>query len=338
MTATVQTPSRILLTRLLDNPDDIASIPDIISTFYLGASVNVMPKSMFQHLKLANLKEINMLVEMADMIRKSLLEIVENIMNFSLGIREDRVLFDMDGAMYHSEIPIEKVYMANSIQEEESFNLLEIGDDLFSYESPACLLFKQYTRFCNDESIDTLDSSDSMQEPKVKHKNVMNLEKITLRWHVLDTMLFMEKGNMECSNNGCASGIMKDKVLEEIREFDNEIEQLANEYNLRMGKKGYALDDVWENAKNSMAVHYTHGTMTDSRKKSDKRVLDDALPLGRANRSRFMGTIRKEIDEEGGSHNKEMEFEVTSARIHVVKMLLFRRNHSSYAVTNIDMA
>ncbi|GKG20356.1 hypothetical protein Tco_0380157, partial [Tanacetum coccineum] len=28
--------------------------------------------------------------------------------------------------------------------------------------------------------------------------------------------------------------------------FDNEIEHLANEYDLIIGKKGYALDDVWE--------------------------------------------------------------------------------------------
>ncbi|GKE62993.1 hypothetical protein Tco_1513360 [Tanacetum coccineum] len=74
--------------------------------------------------------------------------------------------------------------MANSIQEEESFNLLEMGDDLFSYESLACLLFDQCTLFCDDESIDTLDSSDNIQEPKAEHKNVINLEKINSRWHV----------------------------------------------------------------------------------------------------------------------------------------------------------
>ncbi|GJW94787.1 hypothetical protein Tco_0174459 [Tanacetum coccineum] len=35
-----------------------------------------------------------------------------------------------------------------------------------------------------------------------------------------------------------------------------------------------------------------------------------------------------------GSHSKEMESEVTSTRIHMVKMFLFWRNHSSYAVTD----
>nr|GEV54786.1 RNA-directed DNA polymerase, eukaryota, reverse transcriptase zinc-binding domain protein [Tanacetum cinerariifolium] len=31
--------------------------------------------------------------------------------------------------------------------------------------------------------------------------------------------------------------------------FDNEIEQLANEYELRIEKKGYVLDDTWEKCK-----------------------------------------------------------------------------------------
>nr|GEU69544.1 copia protein [Tanacetum cinerariifolium] len=33
---------------------------------------------------------------------------------------------------------------------------------------------------------------------------------------------------------------------EYMSSFDNEIEQLANEYELRIGKKGYVLDDIWE--------------------------------------------------------------------------------------------
>ncbi|GJW66810.1 phospholipase-like protein [Tanacetum coccineum] len=158
----------------------------------LGASINVMPKSMFEHLKLANLKETDMLVKMDDMTRKAPLEIVENILvkinkflfpsdfiiinmlgepsetmilgtsflatiqaqidvfnrEISLGIGEDRVLFDMDGGMYHSKILVEKVYMANSFQEEESFNLLEIGDDLFSYESPALFYDNECGKDC----------------------------------------------------------------------------------------------------------------------------------------------------------------------------------------------
>ncbi|GKC92463.1 phospholipase-like protein [Tanacetum coccineum] len=108
----------------------------------LGASINIMPKSMFEHLKLANLKKSDMLIKMADMTRIAPLGIVENILvkinkfifpsdfvimdmlgepnetmilsrpflatihakidvfnrETSLGIGEDRVLFDMDGS------------------------------------------------------------------------------------------------------------------------------------------------------------------------------------------------------------------------------------------------
>ncbi|GJS12508.1 hypothetical protein Tco_0406980 [Tanacetum coccineum] len=43
---------------------------DNLASEDLGASINVIPKSMFEHLKLANLKETNILVEMADMTKK----------------------------------------------------------------------------------------------------------------------------------------------------------------------------------------------------------------------------------------------------------------------------
>ncbi|GJY53504.1 hypothetical protein Tco_0445168 [Tanacetum coccineum] len=41
---------------------------------------------------------------------------------------------------------MEKIYMVDIAQEEEIFNPLEIGIDLFSYESPACLEFEQRIR------------------------------------------------------------------------------------------------------------------------------------------------------------------------------------------------
>ncbi|GKB97750.1 phospholipase-like protein, partial [Tanacetum coccineum] len=183
----------------------------------LGASVNVIPKSIFEHLKLANLKETDMVVDMDDMTKKVLLGIVENILvkinkflfpsdfviinmlkepsetmilgrpflatihaqidvfnrEISLGIREDKVLFDMDGGAYHSKILVEKVYMANSVQEEEYFNPLKIEDDVFSYKSPTCLLFEKCTRSCDNESIDTFDSIDNIQELEVNHEDMV---------------------------------------------------------------------------------------------------------------------------------------------------------------------
>ncbi|GJQ89990.1 reverse transcriptase domain-containing protein [Tanacetum coccineum] len=47
----------------------------------LGASINViMPRSIFEHLNLTNLRKTNMLYEMADMSKKAPLRIVENIL------------------------------------------------------------------------------------------------------------------------------------------------------------------------------------------------------------------------------------------------------------------
>ncbi|GJV69017.1 hypothetical protein Tco_1484526 [Tanacetum coccineum] len=66
------------------------------------------------------------------------------------GIGENRVLFDMDGKFCQSSIPIEK----------------------------------QRSRFCDDESIDTIDSNDEMQELEDGYKKVKNFENITSRWHV----------------------------------------------------------------------------------------------------------------------------------------------------------
>ncbi|GKA65911.1 phospholipase-like protein [Tanacetum coccineum] len=180
----------------------------------LGASINIMPISIFKHLKLVDLKETDMTVVMANMTEKTPLGITENVLvkinkflfscdfiitdtiedpnetiilgrsflamihaqidvfkrKISLGIGEDRVLFDMDGNVYQSCIPVKKVYVTNSISKEEPFNPLEIREDLFSYESLSCLQFEQRSRFCDDESIDTVDPNDEMQEPEDVHK------------------------------------------------------------------------------------------------------------------------------------------------------------------------
>ncbi|GJY25229.1 hypothetical protein Tco_0399955 [Tanacetum coccineum] len=57
----------------------------------LGVSVNVIPKSIFEHLKLAQLKKTDMLVEMADMLKKSPIRIVENVL-----FKIDKFLFTSD--------------------------------------------------------------------------------------------------------------------------------------------------------------------------------------------------------------------------------------------------
>nr|GEW49445.1 BYPASS-related protein [Tanacetum cinerariifolium] len=97
------------------------------------------------------------------------------------GIGEDRIMFDMYGNTHHSK-------------------------------------FKQYTQLCDNENVDTLGSSDTLQEPEVKHRDVART-----------------------CDDPYSRRFEKDE-----KTFDNEVRQLANEYDLRIGKKGYVLDDMWK--------------------------------------------------------------------------------------------
>ncbi|GJT80553.1 phospholipase-like protein [Tanacetum coccineum] len=128
-----------------------------------GASINVISKSMFEHLKLVRLKKTDMLVKMADMTKRAPIGIVENVLvkidkflfpsNFVviemlnthnetmilgrpflatihaeidvfnkeiyLGIEDDRVTFDMDKKIHNFMTPVGKIYMINSIHNDE---------------------------------------------------------------------------------------------------------------------------------------------------------------------------------------------------------------------------
>ncbi|GKD94084.1 hypothetical protein Tco_1373921 [Tanacetum coccineum] len=116
---------------------------------------------------------------------------------------------------------------------------------------------------------------------------------------------------------------------EYYRVVNNEIEHLSNEYILRIGKKGYILDDVWEKCqqnhkKTNEAWHveaYEEDEMWRSRTDYDPPYVnietfevkkysfkegrsficithreDEALPLGRMNGARFKAMIRKELE------------------------------------------
>ncbi|GJV50964.1 hypothetical protein Tco_1446705 [Tanacetum coccineum] len=52
--------------------------------------------------------------------------------------------------------------------------------------------------------------------------------------------------------------------------FDHEIEQLENEYKLRIGKKGYILDNIWEKCEHVHGEQYTRGMLKDLKKTNSK--------------------------------------------------------------------
>ncbi|GJX27230.1 hypothetical protein Tco_0233526 [Tanacetum coccineum] len=154
----------------------------------VGAGINMMPKSLFEHLKLANLKKTSMVIEM---VIDTLEEPDETILlgrpflatihaqidvfrgEILLGEGNEKVKFDMNGEICHSRVPLEKIYMASSIQESESFNSHEMEND----DSPA---LEQRTFHYIEESVDIVDSSSDSQENEVGS----HLSENVSRWHV----------------------------------------------------------------------------------------------------------------------------------------------------------
>ncbi|GJR71809.1 reverse transcriptase domain-containing protein [Tanacetum coccineum] len=104
----------------------------------LGASVNVIPKSIFEHLKLARLKNTDMLVEMADMTKRAPIGIVENVL-----VKIDKFLFPSDFVVIdmlntRNETTIIGIpFLATIHAEIDVFNKeisLVIGDDRVTFD------------------------------------------------------------------------------------------------------------------------------------------------------------------------------------------------------------
>ncbi|GKE49005.1 hypothetical protein Tco_1480263 [Tanacetum coccineum] len=113
--------------------------------------VNVMPRNIFEYLRLANLRNINMLVEMANMTKKA-----------PLGTDNDRVSYDMEKKDHNFTIPIEKILMIKSDLDNRP-------------QSPACS--DNQSRNLRDRSPD-----DSLQDQSGK-KMKIELDQHILREH-----------------------------------------------------------------------------------------------------------------------------------------------------------
>ncbi|GKE85101.1 phospholipase-like protein [Tanacetum coccineum] len=151
---------------------------NLYATTTLDAKDNIMPQKVYEYLGLDKLRDtstlenttgtneplgtINILVKFGELeflcnfvikmdddviilgrpfleSTRAQIDVFNEEISFEIGSKKFK--FNIDS--YQS---IEKIYMVNIGQEEEIFNPLEIGIDLFSYESPACLQFKQITR------------------------------------------------------------------------------------------------------------------------------------------------------------------------------------------------
>ncbi|GJY56982.1 zinc knuckle CX2CX4HX4C containing protein [Tanacetum coccineum] len=103
----------------------------------LGASINVMPRSIFKHLHLTNLKKTNMLCEMADMSKKAPLGIVENVL-----VKIDKFLFPsnfviIENTLFETTI-LRRPFLATIHAEIDVFAgkiSLGINEDRISFET-----------------------------------------------------------------------------------------------------------------------------------------------------------------------------------------------------------
>ncbi|GKD48945.1 copia protein, partial [Tanacetum coccineum] len=85
----------------------------------------------------------------------------------TLGTENETVKFNKDGKKCQkADISTKDVCMTNFVQEEEDFNPLMMNDDIFSYESPACLKYNEQIR----KEIHSINSSDKNIHDEKKPK------------------------------------------------------------------------------------------------------------------------------------------------------------------------
>ncbi|GJX70263.1 reverse transcriptase domain-containing protein [Tanacetum coccineum] len=149
----------------------------------LGAIINVMHRSIFEHLHLTNLKKTNMLCEMADMSKKAPLGIVKNVL-----VKIDKFLF----LSYF--VIIDNTPSETTILGRPSLATIHAEIDVFAGKISLGI----------DEDRISFDTI------RKDHKYTNPSERIFM-W-----------------------------------EFNLEIDKLADEYELGIGKKGHILDSIWE--------------------------------------------------------------------------------------------
>ncbi|GKC06085.1 hypothetical protein Tco_0997695 [Tanacetum coccineum] len=241
----------------------------------LGASINVMPRNIFEYLKLAKLRNTNMLVEMVDMTKKGsfrpfLATIHAEINVFdkeiSLGTNNDRVSYDMEKKDHNFTIPAEKIFMIKSDLDNKPL-------------TPASS--NNQPRISHDRLLD--DSVHDQNRKKIKIKLDQHIPRAHFCKPVKQTIDEQTKMWPTCGPT-------------------KEIGQLADEYEIEIGKKGHMLDKICEYYEN---VHRDNTYWWHDHGLEEEEQMDDALPLGRKNGSRFREMIRKELDD--GAHNETFQ-------------------------------
>ncbi|GJU50729.1 hypothetical protein Tco_1220284 [Tanacetum coccineum] len=181
--------------------------------FRVGASVNVMPRNIFEYLRLANLRNTSMLVEMADMTKAS------------LGTDNDRFSYDMEKKDHNFTIPTAKIFMIKSD--------LDIRP-----QSPACS--DNQSRNLRDRSPD-----DSLQDQSLDEYEIG----IGKKGHMLDKIWEyykdVHRNNTYCWHDHGFEEEERDEIGIEIEKYDPPEVQVetfeVKKYSFKSGQKFFCV-------------------------------------------------------------------------------------------------
>ncbi|GJS61965.1 RNA-directed DNA polymerase, eukaryota, reverse transcriptase zinc-binding domain protein [Tanacetum coccineum] len=290
----------------------------------LGASLNVLPRNIFKYLELTNLSKTETLVEMADIRKKAPLGVVSNIL-----VQIDKFLFPSDFVILdqtpNSTVILGRPFLATIYAQISVFEKeisLGIGDERDSVWS------KRYSEWCNENSHGKKPRPrDYTFKEWVKFKKghldiSKSVRKDLFRLWVIDR--FTEASDPDKNP--------LERCFDEYKwVFHTYIEQLADEYEIKIREKGQVLKEIWAKYKRARCKNknwwYNYWNKDEERTKLGNKDYDpprvhtetfevtkyqfdngcsficvsdednETLSLGRKNGSRFRKMIMEEMEE-----------------------------------------
>ncbi|GJR93681.1 reverse transcriptase domain-containing protein [Tanacetum coccineum] len=182
----------------------------------LGASINLMPYSLYAKLSLETLKPTKMSVRLADRSFQYPVGIAENMLvevvirvkqkQLNLGVGTERMIFNIDSAMKHSYSNDDTCFSIDVIDEilEEDFDVLLDEGSKILHSIEGTLLeeefFSKFDEFMTMTADENSDSESDTEEPSFKkitintNYKIKHLSKNLLR--ILNSNLFLIIWNM----------------------------------------------------------------------------------------------------------------------------------------------
>ncbi|GKA92889.1 reverse transcriptase domain-containing protein [Tanacetum coccineum] len=189
----------------------------------LGASVDVLPRNIFEYLELMNLSETKMLVEMADMRKKAPLGIVRDIL-----VKIDKFLFPSDFVILdqtpNSTVILGRPFLATAHAQINVFEK-EISVGIGDERVEDSVWSNMYSEWCNENFQD--------KKPRPRDYTFNGWVK-PKKWHL----------NINLDEDPFG------RCLDEYNwVFHKEIKQLADEYEIKIREKGQVLEEIWAKCK-----------------------------------------------------------------------------------------